>query len=66
MANFLTCLQPEKPRDIDLSHQSLSAFKDGGYREYSLFKQPYNADLQRFSYFYSAKFCVCVPLSTLV
>ena len=26
-----------------LSHQSLSACKDGGHREYGLFKQPQNA-----------------------
>ena len=31
---FFTCFHPEKPSDIQLlSHQSLSACKDGGYRE---------------------------------
>ena len=30
-ADFFTCFHPEKPRDIQyLSHQSLSASKDGG------------------------------------
>ena len=66
MANLSLVCALRNHVTLILSNQSLSAFKDGGYREYSLFKQPYNAALQRFSYFYSAKFCVGVPLSTLV
>ena len=37
LAAFIICLPPEKPRDIAFfPHQSFSAFKDGGYREYGL------------------------------
>ena len=32
-ADFITCLPPEKPRDIVFIPSSLSASKDGGYRE---------------------------------
>ena len=40
LADFFTCFHPEKPRDIQLlSHQSLSACKDGGYREKGLLKK---------------------------
>ena len=33
LTNFITCLPPDKARDIAFSHRSLSACKDGGYRE---------------------------------